>query len=112
MPVTYIALPSESSAICSIECLPYTAFATIASKQILVDSESILTQHKHTELELLKLQVLELGNELIKNSVPEYDWTKLRDLEFQENVREKQSILKELPKFVCYKCPDLVLHVN
>jgi antiviral helicase SKI2 len=78
-----------------------------------VDGESILSQHKHHDLEILTGQVLDIASELVKDEiVTEFEWTKIRDLEFQEAYREKVSLAKQMPRFTCFKCPDLIRHVR
>jgi hypothetical protein len=112
LPVSCMAIPSEANARSVAECLPYTAFTTITSKQIMVDAESILTQHKHAELELLTRRMLDVSKELLNDPSMELDWSRLRDLEFQEHYREKVALLKQIPQFVCSKCPDILVHVK
>jgi hypothetical protein len=77
----------------------------------MIDAESILTQHKHSELEMVTDKMLEISKELLNDPSMELDWSRLRDLEFQEHYREKASLMKIIPQFVCSKCPDLLVHV-
>lgn len=43
----------------------------------------------------------------------EYDWQKIKDIEFQEMLRTKTTHLKRLRnEFQCTKCPDLNEHVS
>ena len=58
-------------------------------------------------------QLYEIANRLSNVSViPEYDWTKIKELEFQEKLREKNRLSESLTNFTCTKCPDLVSHVS
>lgn len=45
-------------------------------------------------------------------NVSEFDWQKIKDIEFQEMLNSKNSLLKRLRiEFQCAKCPDLNDHV-
>lgn len=57
-------------------------------------------------------ELLRIAEEMGENGIPEYDWSKIRDLEFQERLREKEGILGGLEGFQCSRCPDLVEHVR
>lgn len=48
----------------------------------------------------------------ISNTIPEYDWSKIRELDFQEKYREKILLMKQLQYFQCTQCPDLIEHVS
>src|SRR5690348_8612646 len=45
-------------------------------------------------------------------TIPEFDWSKIREMEFQEQSKEKSNLLSQLSRFQCTRCPDLVEHVN
>ena len=113
LPITFLHIPESDSAYHAIECLPYTAFTYITSKQISINAEIILTQHRHSDLESLMLQLVEVAKDFEEIVVvPEFDWNKLRDLEFQEAYRERSQLLLQLHGFQCYKCPDLNQHYS
>lgn len=112
MPVTYLAIPERDSIGNAIECIPYTAISVVTAKHIKIDSQVILTQHKKSDLVLLGNQLFEIAEELSQEAtLPEFDWIKLRDLEFQEAYREKQVLLQQMSSFRCSQCPDLIQHV-
>ena len=45
--------------------------------------------------------------------IQEYDWQKIKDIEFQEMMRTKTGYYKRVrTEFQCTKCPDLEDHVK
>ena len=58
-------------------------------------------------------EIFEIGRRFSKiGTIPEYDWIKIKELEFQEKLREKRILLESLSNFQCCKCPDLNIHVS
>jgi hypothetical protein len=45
------------------------------------------------------------------DDLAELDWSKIRDMEFQERYRDKRAMMRSLKSFDCVHCPDLVHHV-
>ena len=43
--------------------------------------------------------------------ISEVDWSRLRSLEFQEILRSRNSLIKELNQVQCTECPDFTEHV-
>ena len=41
----------------------------------------------------------------------EYDWSRIKELDFQEKWTEKWLLLKSLDSYQCNLCPDLNDHV-
>ncbi|KAH9267469.1 hypothetical protein BASA84_000645 [Batrachochytrium salamandrivorans] len=111
MPVTRIFVPPQGCAIEYIESLPYTAIAVITSKQIKVNADLILDQKDPTEISSVLSQLQILGNDIsASRSIPEYDWSKLREADFQNGSYEKQTLLRQLEGYQCSLCPDLISH--
>ncbi len=44
-------------------------------------------------------------------AISEVDWSRLRSLEFQEILRSRDSLIKELKRAQCTECPDFTEHV-
>jgi hypothetical protein len=112
LPITYVSIPTRSNSDSVIECLPYTSLAIITSKQVKVDAENILTNQKKSDILYLQSQILECAEEFKNGKISEFDWSKIRDLDFQEIYREKILIFEKLYSFKCLKCPDLLKHVK
>ena len=44
--------------------------------------------------------------------VNEFNWNKIKDLEFRENLAQKEVLFKKILACQCNKCPDLKPHVS
>jgi antiviral helicase SKI2 len=53
------------------------------------------------------------GVDARKGGLTEYEWGKIKDVEFQEMLRAKNGLMKKLrADFQCTKCPELKEHVR
>ncbi|KAJ3271047.1 hypothetical protein HDV01_007128 [Terramyces sp. JEL0728] len=110
LPVTSVSVPPRSDLNHAIECLSYTTIAVVTPKQIKVDQESIMALKKSGAIKETMLILHDAGIELQKEGYSEYDWSKIRDIEFQEQYREKKACLLQMQKYQCRLCPSLVTH--
>jgi antiviral helicase SKI2 len=109
LPITRLSLPPSSSY--RVETYPYTDILTIT--QDVVKIESSYHQLVESELSKISFDLLQIGKEYDKcSNIPEYDWSKMRELEFQEKLAEKSSLLKSLNNYQCTQCPDLDSHYS
>ena len=93
------------------ETYPYSDILTITPDTVKVEN----SQARLSELEAQKISfdVFQLGKEYTKNMrVPEFDWSKMRELEFQEKLAEKNLLLNSLNDYQCTQCPDLDSHYS
>lgn len=50
---------------------------------------------------------------ILIGSITEFDWSKIKDMDFQESWKKKQSLLRQMDEnFQCVSCPDLEEHVS
>lgn len=105
MPLTAINIPKVTSY--SLECLSFTTFTTISTKQIKVNGEQFVGNGVAEELLSLANQLKDLA----KDRLVEFDWFRIKDLAFQEKAREKVILTNQLYSYQCQKCPDLIRHV-
>jgi antiviral helicase SKI2 len=42
--------------------------------------------------------------------IPEFDWSRIRQVDFQQMWRDKQELLRQMSECVCKSCPDLDEH--
>ncbi|KAJ3044020.1 hypothetical protein HDV00_003549 [Rhizophlyctis rosea] len=111
LPVTSVSIPSNEKATYEIITLPYTDIAVITRLQMKVDAELILDQHDASETSRTQQQLQRLGQEMHEEGkIPENDWSKIRDLDFQVRYREKDTLMGQLGTFQCVRCPDLDEH--
>ena len=92
--------------------MPSSAFIFISSSFIKVDAESIRIEKRSADLRKLCLQMIKVVEENMPFFEFEFDWTKIRDLDFQEAYQERNSLIKQLKTFRASTCPDLNRHVN
>lgn len=71
-----------------------------------MDSEESVRQLAHQVHQVIASAESEEG------ALEEYDWSKIKEVEFQEAYREKRVLLEKLKHFKCNKCPDLQTHVS
>jgi antiviral helicase SKI2 len=105
-----LSIPEESELSYEIVSLSYSAFITITTKLIKIDPETIVTQHRVSDLNHIALELFQISKSF--DLYPEeFNWSKIRDLEFQENAREKEMLFKNIKKYRCSNCPDFRQHV-
>ena len=108
-PVDYIHLGPNVSV--SVENIPFSAISIVTIKQIKIQNVDEILSKNDPEMQMLLMRLLSIGSEIRNDGILEYDWSKIRDLEFQEHHRERLSLLKvELKSFQCTKCPELLDH--
>ncbi|KAJ3053769.1 hypothetical protein HK097_003454, partial [Rhizophlyctis rosea] len=111
LPVTSVSLPPPNKIDHEIITLPYTDIAVITRMQIKIDAEAILDTRDSGEITKTTQQLQRLGQEMQdEGKIPENDWSKMRELDFQERYREKETLLGQLGSFQCVRCPDLDEH--
>jgi antiviral helicase SKI2 len=45
-------------------------------------------------------------------AITEVDWSRVRDLEFQDTLRSRDSLAKHLGNKECLECPEIAKHVR
>ncbi|KAJ3323070.1 hypothetical protein HDV06_002516 [Boothiomyces sp. JEL0866] len=110
LPVTTVSIPPRSDLNYAVECLSYTTIAVVTPKQIKIDQESIVTLKKSSVIKETMLVLHDVGAELQKEGYSEFDWSKIRDIEFQEQYREKKACLQQMQHYQCRLCPSLITH--
>ncbi|KZT08600.1 antiviral helicase [Laetiporus sulphureus 93-53] len=91
--------------------VPLTSIAMMTASTIKVDADVILSQKRISSMNsAIQLLNAELEKWLQVDSIPEADWSKFRSLEFQEALRERDELVKELGGFQCTICSDFDDH--
>lgn len=67
-----------------------------------------------SSLNQTKEMLQEVLNEwLVSDAIPEVDWkSRMKALEFQEMLRERDALIARLPSYTCKQCPDFEEHVR
>ncbi|ORY49800.1 antiviral helicase [Rhizoclosmatium globosum] len=111
MPVTRVSLPAASRQAFEVIAVPYSDMSVITKHVIKIDQDQILESKLSAEATRVGQLLVSLAEEMAQESrIPENDWSKIRELEFQEKEKEKNALLAKLSSFQCSKCPDLVEH--
>ena len=111
-PVTHVGLPPLDKQFMRVELFPYSAISIVTSKHIKIDPEIILnTKHPNDLHEVNTLLNAAAQEWSQQGQVSEFDWSKIRQVEFQQLYREKQACLHDMQRCQCRHCPDLLEHV-
>lgn len=111
LPVNRVHVPADRDAIQGVlaTILP-SEVAIITSATVKVDYEAVATS-KAAELargaQLLLTQA-ETFNK--SHAIPEVDFAKIKDLDFQLLYGDRKSTIKNLSRYKCLACPDLLKH--
>ncbi|KAF9556418.1 antiviral helicase [Agrocybe pediades] len=94
-----------------LRAVPITSIAMLSSRTIKVDVNEIVDRHRIsrmreavTSLSVIVEEWSEVG------SIPEVDWSRMRSLEFQEILRSRDSLAKNLEGSQCVQCPEFENH--
>jgi antiviral helicase SKI2 len=109
LPVCYVDVPETVSH--DIVTLFYTDISIITKYDIRMDDPAGTTVGSAQAVEIQQ-RLLEIAKEMTdKDDLAELDWSKIRDMEFQERYRDKRALMRSLKSFDCVHCPSLVDHV-
>ncbi|CAO3595288.1 unnamed protein product [Absidia cylindrospora] len=84
----------------------------LVTKSILKTSvDGLLTGQNEMEMTWAKQELEAFETMAQKGEISEFDWGKIKDIEFQEMLKTKTSLMRRLrSEFQCTKCPDLNDH--
>ncbi len=103
LPIMFVNVPKRSKLL----------IRTISLQEITIVTKHTLRVEERDESEYTKLvqQLYSLAVETQQvGRVAEYDWSKIRALDFQERLRERDVLMKRLVGFQCLACPELNQH--
>ncbi|KXS15244.1 antiviral helicase [Gonapodya prolifera JEL478] len=117
MPVASLSLPKESAIAGSLLTIGLLDIAIVTAATISVDADAVMSvrpKDAQEEYDAIARQLWRKGREIsdMQAGIPEYDFSKIRDLDFQEKYRDRASVLTKITNstFQCTRCPDLVDH--
>ena len=113
LPLNIVSCPADmKSASSSLEVIPYTSIAVITSIKLNLDGAAI-SRKDDTEIVKLQSQLLKLAKDMRRSKqIPEHDWSKIRDISFQEGYTEKRLLVSQLGRYQCNNCVDLEQHYS
>ncbi|CAG8511393.1 21781_t:CDS:10 [Gigaspora margarita] len=109
LPVTRIFIPDQSTCFNEIKCLHYTDIAIITKSIIKLNSDAAVERDQQ-EVSRITQKLLRYAIETQTAGIIENDWTKIREFDFQKNLKEKTELMNKLLNFQCNICPDLAEH--
>ncbi|CAO3643994.1 unnamed protein product [Cunninghamella blakesleeana] len=111
LPITSITIPKSDSGKTVATSVGSGDIVFVSKSIIKTSLDALLTGRDDSDMVHVKQEIEAFANEVQNGNVPEFDWQKIKDIEFQEMLNTKNSLLKRLRiEFQCSKCPDLNDH--
>ncbi|KAI9494833.1 NUC185 domain-containing protein [Zychaea mexicana] len=111
LPVTVVNVPSSADSVTQIVTIGVSDILTVTRTSIKFDVDAVMMSQDSLEMTRIKQELEKFAMDASNGSLAEFDWQKIRDIEFQEMLRTKANHLKRLRnEFQCTKCPDLDEH--
>ncbi|KAG0368293.1 hypothetical protein BGZ54_002253 [Gamsiella multidivaricata] len=112
VPVTQLKTPSEQESSQVVEAVAYHDIFTITDTSLQVDVEAIMRKDVQAVTKVRRdlIRYVEEIEERQAGLVTEFNWSKIKDLEFREYLAQKQALFGKILQCQCNKCPDLKAH--
>ncbi|KAF9583911.1 hypothetical protein BGW38_008142 [Lunasporangiospora selenospora] len=112
IPLTILKTPNHQHCSQVVEAIAYHDIITITDTTIQVDAEAVLRKDpaasSKTRNDLIRYA--EHIEEQRSGRVTEFNWSKIKDLEFRSNLDQKLILFSKILEYQCNKCPDLKVH--
>ncbi|KAJ3353531.1 hypothetical protein GGF32_002946, partial [Allomyces javanicus] len=108
LPVTRVQVPTADNADGKVVTVPMGDVALVTNAMVPVNADEVLKNK--VERALVTQELRRYAERTVADGLVEYDWSKLRDLEFQIKYRERRTLMTSLKGFRCMNCPDLIAH--
>jgi antiviral helicase SKI2 len=103
-------MPSDENKGFVIELIAFSSLSLISAQIIRVDSEAILERKQ--DMDVLVSEIYGLSCSWKSSVIPEHDWSKIRQVDFQQLQREKSQLLNQMYACSCNHCPILLNHYS
>ncbi|CEP13154.1 hypothetical protein [Parasitella parasitica] len=111
LPITTICAPEHGDGKTEIVAVGAPDILFITRSAIKADVDSLMAGSDSLETTRVRQELESFGQEAKKGGFVEFDWGKIKDMEFQEMLRSKVRLIKRLrTEFQCTKCPELDEH--
>ncbi|KAF9116492.1 hypothetical protein BGX27_002164 [Mortierella sp. AM989] len=112
IPVTKLKTLSQQESSQVVEAVPYQDIFTITDTSLVIDAEAIIRNDTQALTKVRKdlNRYSEDVEERQGGLVTEFNWSKIKDLEFREHLSQKQKLFAKIQVCQCNKCPDLKTH--
>ncbi|OAC97582.1 hypothetical protein MUCCIDRAFT_45570 [Mucor lusitanicus CBS 277.49] len=114
LPITTICTPAHGDGKTDIVTVGAPDILLVTRVSLKADVDSIMAGTDAVETMRVRQELESFGQDAQKGGgggVVEFDWSKIKDMEFQEMLRSKARLMKRLrTEFQCTKCPELDEH--
>ncbi|KAL0077067.1 NUC185 domain-containing protein [Phycomyces blakesleeanus] len=111
LPVTCINIPENEDSKAEVVTIGASDILFVTRSSIKINADAIIAGQNPMEITRAKQELQTFSADAKKGVFSEYDWQKIKDIEFQEMLRTKTEFMKLLRgSFQCTKCPDLNEH--
>ncbi|PPQ90945.1 hypothetical protein CVT25_008256 [Psilocybe cyanescens] len=110
-PLTPESLKIESG-VYELTAVPLTSIAMVSNRIIQVQVNDIVDRHLISRMKDAIASLQSVVDEWSSaGSIPEVDWSRIRALEFQEVLRSRNLLVKQVQNNRCVLCPEFDHHV-
>ncbi|KAI8372364.1 NUC185 domain-containing protein [Choanephora cucurbitarum] len=111
LPITTICAPESGEGKTDIVVIGAPDILSVSRSAIKMDVDAVMAGADSVEAVRVQQELEVFGAETKKSGMIEFDWSKIRDMEFQEMLRNKLRLMKRLrTEFQCTKCPEIEEH--
>jgi antiviral helicase SKI2 len=103
-------MPSDKSKGYVIELIAFSSLCLISAQTMRVDPEAILEGKQ--DMDVLVREIYDLSSTWNSSIIPEHDWSKVRQVDFQQLQREKSQLLNQMYACSCNHCPHILNHYS
>lgn len=113
LPITTICTPEDGNGKTEIVTVGAPDILFVTRLSVKTDVDAVMSGANSMETVRIAQELESFGLDAKKSGLVEYDWGKIKDMEFQEMFRSKLRLMKNLrTEFQCTKCPELDEHVK
>ncbi|KAI8148032.1 NUC185 domain-containing protein [Fennellomyces sp. T-0311] len=111
LPITEVNIPNSTESVTQVAAIGVSDILNVTKSSVKLDVDTVMTNQDPLEMTRIKQELERFAMDAAKGSLAEFDWQKIKDIEFQEMLRTKAGHMKRLRgDFQCTKCPDLNEH--
>ncbi|KAF9915919.1 hypothetical protein BX616_005066 [Lobosporangium transversale] len=112
IPVTQLRASNIQEISLVTEAVPFHDIFTITDTSLQIDVDAIMRKDVQAVTKVRKdlSRYAEEVEEQKGGLVTEYNWNKIKDLEFREYLAQKKTLFSRVLECQCNKCPDLKAH--
>ena len=112
LPITVVDIPEIGFISHEIVTVVYTDIAVVTKFEMKLDLKEDLIPNT-AEAISIEQRLFQIAKEMKDaGHLFEFDWGKLRDIEFQERLKEKDILFRSLSRYDCIHCLDLNDHYS